>query len=702
MKVKFIIKNIYKIILLAYLLLFSRLFQICYEIENFNYAVIVLLYLFTFLLYWFYSEILKKFIYKILFAGTILMIFLILSLCHVFDLYAIFYNSFVDLKSVYFGSLSINFHMLIPILVIMIPATIALISLSKHRVPFITLILTLPIMYLLWYNGCSIKGYMNIYIIICCFDLGINIHSSAARKARNNNYKFVIPVNNNTLHIVIMTILIASFTAFAGKTFGVKSIEELNNDRLKTIIKEANSIKNIYGLKFSGYGSNSSKLGGPIKINYNLAFKVKSSKPMYLRGNVLDYYNGFGWSKASDSYYMFNSRAISKTEKSEKVEISPQTLVTSTFLAPLNTVNIVANSSNILYNTSDIFIVGNKSVVTAPYKVFYLSTVNEKNNKEISYDKVDREKYKKYLQLPNNITPETYNLVKDLLKDCKNNEEKINKINKYLVENYKYSLEVSRVPADKEFLDYFLFKEKKGYCTYFATAATIFARIAGVPARYVEGFSMDNTKDSNGVFLVGNNRAHAWCEVLTSPSENLWKTFECTPAFLGESVHHDIIMPKTNSKGIEIIDGEAETTKAANSYKIPIVNISYLFIIGLIGLGVLLLFLGVVALRVRRCIKNKNKILSCQGVIPIYYYSKKRLCTIGIKWSDSLSDEEGALGLKDEILREHFINIVKAFYEEYYGGNLDASFNKLEFYKYLEGYIKKNSNIFKYIYNKFK
>ena len=702
MKVKFIIKNIYKIILLAYLLLFSRLFQICYEIENFNYAVIVLLYLFTFLLYWFYSEILKKFIYKILFAGTILMIFLILSLCHVFDLYAIFYNSFVDLKSVYFGSLSINFHMLIPILVIMIPATIALIFLSKHRVPFITLILTLPIMYLLWYNGCSIKGYMNIYIIICCFDLGINIHSSAARKARNNNYKFVIPVNNNTLHIVIMTILIASFTAFAGKTFGVKSIEELNNDRLKTIIKEANSIKNIYGLKFSGYGSNSSKLGGPIKINYNLAFKVKSSKPMYLRGNVLDYYNGFGWSKTSESYYMFNSRTTSKTEKSEKVEISPQTLVTSTFLAPLNTVNIVANSSNILYNTSDIFIVGNKSVVTAPYKVFYLSTENEKNNKEISYDKVDREKYKKYLQLPNNITPETYNLVKDLLKDCKNNEEKINKINKYLVENYKYSLEVSRVPADKEFLDYFLFKEKKGYCTYFATAATIFARIAGVPARYVEGFSMDNTKDSNGVFLVGNNRAHAWCEVLTSPGENLWKTFECTPAFLGESVHHDIIIPKTNSKGIEIIYGEAEKTKAANSYKIPIVNISYLFIIGLIGLGVLLLFLGVVALRVRRCIKNKNKILSCQGVIPIYYYSKKRLCTIGIKWSDSLSDEEGALGLKDEILREHFINIVKAFYEEYYGGNLDASFNKLEFYKYLEGYIKKNSNIFKYIYNKFK
>ena len=84
----------------------------------------------------------------------------------------------------------------------------------------------------------------------------------------------------------------------------------------------------------------------------------------------------------------------------------------------------------------------------------------------------------------------------------------------------------------------------------------------------------------------------------------------------------------------------------------------------------------------------------------MYYYSKKRLTTIGIKWSPTLSDEEGALGLKDDMLRRQFTNIVKVFYEEYYGNTIGISFNKVEFYKYLEGYIKKESGIFKYYYNK--
>ena len=166
--------------------------------------------------------------------------------------------------------------MLIPFLVIIIPACIFIIFSLKDKVPFITLILTLPIMYLLWYNDFSIKFYTNIYIILSCFDLGINIHSSSLRKAKNNNYKFLIPINNNILYIAIMVALVASFTAFAGETFGVKSIEQFNNDRIRTIINKVDSVKNIYGLNYSGYGSNSSKLGGPININYNLALKVKS------------------------------------------------------------------------------------------------------------------------------------------------------------------------------------------------------------------------------------------------------------------------------------------------------------------------------------------------------------------------------------------------------------------------------------------
>lgn len=699
--IKSIIKNMYKIILLAYLIMFSRLFEVCYKIHKFNYGVIILLYLMALLLYWFYVKILKGFTYKLFFTCTILIIFLILSLYHIFNPCFIIYNSALNIRSAYLKSLLINFEILIPLLVIIIPMSIVTILSLKDKVPFITLLFTMPMMYLLWYNDYSIKLYTNIYIILCCFDLGINIHNSSLRKAKDNNCKVLIPINN-MVYIAIMVALIATFTAFAGETFGVKSIEQIKNDRMTTKINEANSFLNIYGLNNSGYGSNSSILGGEIELNYNLALKVKSSKPMYLRGNVLDYYSGFGWSKPTDSYYFFNSRATGKIAKSEKIEVSPQTLITSTFLAPLNTFNVTYKSGNILYNTSKVFIVGNKSNVILPYTIEYDLTQHVKPNNDFFYDKMDYEKYKKYLQLPSNITPETYNLVEDLLKDCKSNQEKISKINKYLLENYKYSLKVATVPKGKEFLDYFLFTEKKGYCTYFATAATIFARIAGMPSRYVEGFSMDNTKDSNGIYLVGNNMAHAWSEVLISPSEDLWETFDSTPASLEGENKHEIIIPKINSKGEVFNYDETEWTKTDNKFKIPIINIPYVLIIYFISFGFILMVLVVVFIRLIRYIKKRDRILSCNGVIDIYYYSKKRLSSIDIKWSDSLSDKEGALGLKDKILREHFVKIVEVFYEEYYGGNIVASYNKLEFFKYLEGYIRKNTKVFKYYYNKLK
>ncbi|MBC8059551.1 MAG: hypothetical protein H7Y18_02690, partial [Clostridiaceae bacterium] len=189
-------------------------------------------------------------------------------------------------------------------------------------------------------------------------------------------------------------------------------------------------------------------------------------------------------------------------------------------------------------------------------------------------------------------------------------------------------------------------------------------------------------------------------EILTSNSKDSWEIFDCTPDFSETSQGHKIIMPNANLKGVKGMDIETKTVKKSNN-KIPMINISYFFILCLLSLALFLGVIGVVFIRVRRWRRNKNKILFCQGVIPLYYYSKKRLTTVGIKWSNTSSDEEGALGLKDEILREHFINIVKVFYEEYYGGTIDPSFDKLEFYKYLEGYIKKSSGFFKYYYNKF-
>ena len=139
--------------------------------------------------------------------------------------------------------------------------------------------------------------------------------------------------------------------------------------------------------------------------------------------------------------------------------------------------------------------------------------------------------YGEYLQVPENISKRTYDLVQDITKDSNTSIEKVLEIKNYLTKNYVYDLQVSVIPENSEFIDYFLFVEKKGYCTYFNTAMTVMCRIAGVPARYVEGFKTPDKKDDSGLYSVSNADAHAWCEVLLGASEysNMWTIVDASP-----------------------------------------------------------------------------------------------------------------------------------------------------------------------------
>lgn len=108
---------------------------------------------------------------------------------------------------------------------------------------------------------------------------------------------------------------------------------------------------------------------------------------------------------------------------------------------------------------------------------------------------------------------------------------------KYLSEQTVYTLEPGELPEDKDFIEYFLFENKKGYCAHYASAAVFLLRNMGVPARYAEGYLLRNQDDTkkngekettyqyyaNGeekeVFLpsvvteVKDSDAHAWVEV---------------------------------------------------------------------------------------------------------------------------------------------------------------------------------------------
>jgi transglutaminase-like putative cysteine protease len=153
------------------------------------------------------------------------------------------------------------------------------------------------------------------------------------------------------------------------------------------------------------------------------------------------------------------------------------------------------------------------------------------------YDVTDLKNYcdvidQKYLQLPEDLPQRVKDLSETLTADCSTDYDKAKAIEKYLSSsNFKYNLDINSTPKNRDFVDYFLFDQGEGYCTYFASAMTILARCAGLPARYVEGYILppEPAKDYGNTYIVTNEQAHAWVEIYF---EGLgWIPFEPTSPF---------------------------------------------------------------------------------------------------------------------------------------------------------------------------
>lgn len=71
------------------------------------------------------------------------------------------------------------------------------------------------------------------------------------------------------------------------------------------------------------------------------------------------------------------------------------------------------------------------------------------------------------------------------------------------------------------------FREREGYCEYFATACALMLRRAGIPARYATGYAYPD-RGPGGSWTYRRANAHAW--VLVKDPKRGWVPFDPTPA----------------------------------------------------------------------------------------------------------------------------------------------------------------------------
>lgn len=92
---------------------------------------------------------------------------------------------------------------------------------------------------------------------------------------------------------------------------------------------------------------------------------------------------------------------------------------------------------------------------------------------------------------------------------------------------YSYSLwQASRPPAGVSHLENFMTRTRAGHCEYFAAAAAILLRAAGVPTRYATGFAVMEWSDLEQAWVVRARHAHAWTRAWV---DGRWIDLDPTP-----------------------------------------------------------------------------------------------------------------------------------------------------------------------------
>ncbi len=131
-----------------------------------------------------------------------------------------------------------------------------------------------------------------------------------------------------------------------------------------------------------------------------------------------------------------------------------------------------------------------------------------------------------YLQLPPTVPDRVRRLALEITRGAKTKHEKARAIEAYL-RKLKYDTDMPPTPPGQDFVDYFLFHQKRGYCTYYASAMVVMLRELGIPARVVTGFAPGQYNTQTGKYVVTEAQAHAWPQVYYDKYG--WVNYEPTP-----------------------------------------------------------------------------------------------------------------------------------------------------------------------------
>nr|AAB62310.1 YebA [Bacillus subtilis] len=302
-----------------------------------------------------------------------------------------------------------------------------------------------------------------------------------------------------------------------------------------------------------GYGNHDESLGGPFQQDATPVFTWQGKERTYFRVETKDTYTGKGWIETDTgmSYQLSNGKVenlwfdhkVATERRTVRVKVDKHYgynhlmyPIGAETIQPKQAVSLEMNGnteqiSPISEQAGEIRNMGNYTVTynSPVYKLDELRKVKVRKNSE-EYTFSDR-----YMQLPDSLPERVRTLAIKLTQDHDNMFDKVKAVEDYLGSNaFTYETENVTIPKnDEDYVDQFLFETKMGYCDNFSSAMVVLLRSAGIPARWVKGYTSGEYKEAgnkNGsIYEVTNNNAHSWVEVYFP--EQGWVTFEPTKGF---------------------------------------------------------------------------------------------------------------------------------------------------------------------------
>ena len=350
-------------------------------------------------------------------------------------------------------------------------------------------------------------------------------------------------------------ILVMTMSWTLGQLYGARPTSQISLESVFDKLQDWTLGRNLEDMEAvtagtTGYGSGDGELGAPLTRSTEPVFTAITSEQSYWRGESIAYYDGRRWIRGGDPFSPLNLSSLSHSRSTLTIAERKRTLqqriqfaVPSSGGLPLFNAGTILDVESVeLTNGSQLgYVLSNSdresfrlpnSTGSARVVEYSVKSLLPETDPVIlrGLGNDDPEEVKnKYLQLPALLPGRVSTLAEKLASSGENRYDSVTAIRDYLQSGYSYTLDTMIPPPEADFVDHFLFDEKKGYCVHFATAMTILLRSANIPARYVQGYGpgtlMADTMPQQYAITQGD--AHAWVEVYFAGAG--WVPFDPTP-----------------------------------------------------------------------------------------------------------------------------------------------------------------------------